>query len=46
VNQEAVNRECLWVLAGDVKAAADWQRYGADFAARLRSPMEVKLAQR
>lgn len=32
-----------WTVAGDFKTAADWQRYVADFAARLRSPLEVKL---
>jgi Domain of unknown function (DUF4861) len=35
-----------WTLAGDFKTAADWQRYVADFAARLRSPLEVKLEKR
>ena len=35
-----------WTLAGDFKTAADWRRYVADFAARLRSPVEVQLAPR
>jgi hypothetical protein len=35
-----------WTLAGDFKSAADWQRYVAGFAARLRSPVEVKLEKR
>jgi hypothetical protein len=35
-----------WTLAGDFKTAADWQRYVAEFAARLRSPLEMKLAKR
>ncbi|HUB79900.1 MAG TPA: DUF4861 family protein [Bryobacteraceae bacterium] len=35
-----------WTLAGDFPTAAAWQRYVADFAARLRSPMEVTLAPR
>lgn len=35
-----------WTLAGDFKSAADWERYVDDFAARLRSPLEVKLAKR
>jgi len=35
-----------WTLAGDFKNAADWERYVADFAARLRSPMEVKIEKR
>jgi uncharacterized protein DUF4861 len=35
-----------WTLAGDFKTAGDWQRYVSDFAARLRSPLEVKLEKR
>ena len=35
-----------WTMAGDFKTAADWQRYVSDFAARLRSPLEVKLEKR
>ena len=35
-----------WTLSGDFKTAADWDRYVADFAARLRSPLEVKLEKR
>jgi pectinesterase len=35
-----------WTLAGDFKSEADWQRYVADFAARLRAPMEVKIEKR
>jgi pectinesterase len=35
-----------WTLAGDFKTAADWERYVADFAARLRSPLEVKIEKR
>jgi hypothetical protein len=35
-----------WTLAGDFKNAADWQRYVADFAARLQAPVEVKLEKR
>lgn len=35
-----------WTLAGDFRTAADWQRYVAHFAARLRSPVEVTLAKR
>jgi len=35
-----------WTLAGDFRTAADWQRYVADFAARLRSPVEVTIAPR
>jgi len=35
-----------WTLAGDFKTAADWQRHVSEFAARLRSPLEVKLEKR
>jgi pectinesterase len=35
-----------WTLSGDFKDAADWQRYVGEFAARLRSPVEVKLEKR
>jgi hypothetical protein len=35
-----------WTLAGDFKGAADWQHYVSDFAAGLRSPLEVKLEKR
>jgi Domain of unknown function (DUF4861) len=35
-----------WTLAGDFKNEADWQRYVAGFAARLRAPVEVKLERR
>ena len=35
-----------WTLSGDFKNAADWERYVGDFAARLRSPLEVKLEKR
>src|SRR5580698_2171484 len=35
-----------WTLAGDFRNASDWQRYVADFAARLRAPVEVKLEKR
>ena len=35
-----------WTLSGDFKTVADWDRYLADFAARLRSPLEVKLEKR
>jgi Domain of unknown function (DUF4861) len=35
-----------WTLAGDFKSAADWQRYVGDFAAGLRSPLEVKVEKR
>jgi hypothetical protein len=35
-----------WTQAGDFKTAADWQRYVSEFAARLRSPVEVKLEKR
>jgi len=35
-----------WTLAGDFKNEADWQRYVAGFAARLRAPVEVKLEKR
>jgi len=35
-----------WTLAGDFKTAADWQRHVSEFAARLRSPLEMKLAKR
>jgi len=35
-----------WTLAGDFKSAGDWQRYVSDFAAGLRSPLEVKLEKR
>jgi len=35
-----------WTLSGDFKGAADWQRYVAEFAARVRSPLEVKLEKR
>jgi len=35
-----------WTLAGDFKSAGDWQRYVSEFAAGLRSPLEVKLEKR
>jgi hypothetical protein len=35
-----------WTLAGDFRNEADWQRYVAAFAARLRSPVEVRLEKR
>jgi Domain of unknown function (DUF4861) len=35
-----------WTMAGDFKSAADWQRYVSDFAARLRSPLEVRIEKR
>jgi hypothetical protein len=35
-----------WTLGGDFKNVADWDRYLADFAARLRAPMEVKIEKR
>jgi pectinesterase len=35
-----------WTLGGDFKSAAEWDRYLADFAARLRAPVEVKLEKR
>jgi hypothetical protein len=35
-----------WTLAGDFKNEADWQRYVAEFAVRLRSPVEVKIEKR
>jgi len=35
-----------WTLSGDFRNADDWERYVGDFAARLRSPVEVKLAKR
>ena len=35
-----------WMLAGDSKGAAGRQRYVADLAARLRSPMEARLEKR
>jgi Domain of unknown function (DUF4861) len=35
-----------WTLSGDFKTVADWDRYLADSAARLRAPMEVKLEKR
>jgi hypothetical protein len=35
-----------WTLAGDFRNEADWQRYVAEFAARLRSPVEVRLEKR
>lgn len=35
-----------WTVAGDFKNAADWERYVAGFAARLRFPMEVKIEKR
>jgi hypothetical protein len=35
-----------WTLAGDFKNAAGWERYAADFAAGLRSPVEVKIEKR
>jgi hypothetical protein len=35
-----------WTPGGDFKNAADWDRYVAGFAARLRSPVEVKIEKR
>lgn len=35
-----------WTMSGDFKTAADWDRYVADFAARLRAPVEVKVEKR
>jgi pectinesterase len=35
-----------WTTAGDFKTAGDWERYVSGFAARLRSPLEVKLEKR
>jgi hypothetical protein len=35
-----------WTLSRDFKTAADWDRYVAGFAARLRSPVEVKIEKR
>jgi len=33
-------------VGGDFKTAADWDRYLADYAARLRAPLEVKVEKR
>jgi pectinesterase len=33
-------------VSGDFKTVADWDRYLADFAARLRAPVEVKVEKR
>jgi hypothetical protein len=35
-----------WTVNGDFKNVADWDRYLADFAARLRAPVEVKIEKR
>jgi hypothetical protein len=35
-----------WTLSGDFKTVADWDRYLADYAARLRAPVEVKVEKR
>jgi len=35
-----------WTRAGDFKDAGDWERYVSGFAARLRSPLEVKIEKR
>jgi pectinesterase len=33
-----------WTRAGDIKSQQDWQRYVADEAARLRTPVSVSVA--
>jgi hypothetical protein len=33
-------------VSGDIKSAADWDRYVSDFAAGLRTPLEVKFEKR
>jgi hypothetical protein len=35
-----------WTLSGDFKNAAEWEQYVAAFAARVCSPVEVKLEKR
>jgi hypothetical protein len=32
-----------WTPSGDFKTAADWDRYVADFAARVPTPVYVKV---
>jgi hypothetical protein len=35
-----------WTESGDFRNLEDWDRYLADYAARLRAPLEVRIEKR